>query len=188
MSKILDPTGDLEGFNPSENKNLLLVSFERKDPNSCSTEGNEVGGGGGAGGANCKLCGREEEIDHLLFMCAPAQFMWCCLRDAFNWDKVHVCRADLLEIMQKKSGKNSVWLTIFDACFWAIWIARNDWVFNNKLLADVINLPHKVVSFLIQWRRLAPAKLRGDLDTLRGSLLASISETGGLGSSPNAES
>lgn len=99
-----------------------------------------------------------------------------------------MCRADLLEIMQKKSGKNSVWLTIFDACFWAIWIARNDWVFTNKLLADVINLPHKVVSFLIQWRRLAPAKLRGDLDTLRGSLLASISETGGLGSSPNAES
>lgn len=56
MSKILDPTGDLEGFNPSENKNLLLVSFERKDPNSCSTEENEVGGGGGGRGvltANC---------------------------------------------------------------------------------------------------------------------------------------
>ncbi len=56
MSKILDPTGDLEGFNPSENKNLLLVSFERKDPNSCSTEGNEVGRGGGGRGvltANC---------------------------------------------------------------------------------------------------------------------------------------
>lgn len=55
MSKILDPTGDLEGFNPSENKNLLLVSFERKDPNSCSTEENEVGGGGGRGvlTANC---------------------------------------------------------------------------------------------------------------------------------------
>lgn len=53
MSKILDPTGYLEGFNPSENKNLLLVSFERKDPNSCSTKENEVGGGGGLLTANC---------------------------------------------------------------------------------------------------------------------------------------
>lgn len=26
---------------------------------------------------------------------------------------------------------------------WAIWLARNDWVFNNKLLNDFSQLPHK---------------------------------------------
>lgn len=62
--------------------------------------------------------------------------------------------------------------------FWSMWSVRNNWVFNNKLLSNVINLPHQVISLLSHWRRLAPAKWRGELDVLRGFLLVSMQERG----------
>lgn len=83
---------------------------------------------------------------------------WRCLRDAFHRDKIPVCRSDLLDFIRLKGGKNSVWLTIFTACFWSLWIVRNNWIFNNKLLSNVINSPHQVISLLTQWSGLAPVK------------------------------
>jgi hypothetical protein len=65
-------------------------------------------------------------------------------------------------------------LCLFAACFWAIWLVRNDWVFEDKLLKDVMQLPHKVMSFLMQWRNLAQQKLIGELDTVQTLLRASI--------------
>uniref|UniRef100_A0A0E0EJE5 Uncharacterized protein n=1 Tax=Oryza meridionalis TaxID=40149 RepID=A0A0E0EJE5_9ORYZ len=31
---------------------------------------------------------------------------------------------------------------------WAIWLVRNDWVFNNRLLRNAVSIPHKALSFL----------------------------------------
>lgn len=101
------------------------------------------------GSPNCKLCGQEEDVDHLIFRCAPAQFVWCCVGDAFKWDSVPTSRSDLFDIMNSRGDKRKyIWLTLFAACFWLVWLMRNDWVFNNKLLANVNNLPYKVIFFI----------------------------------------
>lgn len=71
--------------------------------------------------------------------------------------------------------------------FWSMWSVRNNWVFNNKLLSNVINLPHQVISLLSHWRRLAPAKWRGELDVLRGFLLVNMQEIEGSPDPANAE-
>ncbi|EEC76558.1 hypothetical protein OsI_14366 [Oryza sativa Indica Group] len=63
-------------------------------------------------------------------------------------------------------------------CAWSIWLVRNDWVFNDKLLTNVMFLPHKAMSFMIQWKNLAPVQLKEELEKVKRSLLANIRETG----------
>lgn len=141
------------------------------------------------GSPNCKLCGLEEDVNHLFFTCPPARYLWCCMRDAFGWDSIPSNRNDLMHFIQCNGGKkNSKWITLFVACFWVLWLVRNDWVFNNKLIADISHLPHKVVSFLNQWRLLETAQLRGELDALKESLRVSIQGTGEQCNNANVDS
>ena len=37
------------------------------------------------GDANCPLCGVPETVDHVLFQCVLAGFVWGCLREVFGW-------------------------------------------------------------------------------------------------------
>jgi hypothetical protein len=132
------------------------------------------------GSPNCKLCRSDEDVDHLMFRCPFAQFLWCILRDTFSWPHIPASRKDLLNLvqLQRRDKAKVLWL-LFAAGFWAIWLMRNDWVFNNKLTTNVSSLPYKALSFVTQWKKLAPAKLRGEVETVQGLLLASIRETEG---------
>lgn len=51
-------------------------------------------------------------------------------------------------------------------------------VFNDKLMKDVLQLPHKMLSFLVQWKNLATQKLARELEILQASLLVNIHELG----------
>nr|AAM08499.1 Putative retroelement [Oryza sativa Japonica Group] len=82
-----------------------------------------------------------------------AKFLWCCVRDALLWKEIPTSRVELLDITKSVSNRRAI-LCLFAACFWAIWLVRNDWVLNDKLLKDVTQLPHK-------WRSLAQQKLMG---------------------------
>lgn len=113
------------------------------------------------GNSLCKLCEEKEDVDHLIFRCAPARFLQCCITDVLNWDFVPSSRADLLTLTQGLGKKKMALLCFFAACSWAIWLRRKNKVFNDKLMNDVSNLPHKAVSFLVQWRGLAPQKQVG---------------------------
>lgn len=52
-------------------------------------------------------------------------------------------------------------------------------MFNDKLMKDVLQLPHKMLSFLVQWKNLATQKLARELEILQASLLVNIRELGG---------
>jgi hypothetical protein len=52
----------------------------------------------------CKLCGAEEDVDHLMFKCAPARFLWCCFRDVFHWDHVPSSRREFMNILMTMGG------------------------------------------------------------------------------------
>ena len=114
-----------------------------------------------------------------MFKCPPAQFLWCCYIDAFGSEAIPTSRNDLLYLIQNQRGLDSKTLwCCFIAGAWAIWLVRNDWVFNNRLLRNAVSLPHKALSFLVQWKSLAPMKLRGEMEKVQGLLLASIRATG----------
>jgi hypothetical protein len=42
----------------------------------------------------CQLCNKEDSVDHLMFHCPLATFMWSVISDGMNWDSI------------LKSGKN----------------------------------------------------------------------------------
>lgn len=129
----------------------------------------------------CKLCGAREDVDHLMFRCASSRFLWCCIRDILDWRNTPSSGVDLMAAIQKARDRRAL-LFMCAACTWVIWLVRNDWVFNNKLIKDVLQLPHKVVFFMMQWKRLAPQKLGGELESLLASLLARIRTVGEQGS------
>ena len=133
-----------------------------------------------AGSPMCKLCGEEEDVNHLMFKCAPAQFMWCCFRDALNWETIPRSSIELINVRHKTEPalKMPLLYLFFCAGCWALWRVRNDWVFNNKLVADIMHLPYKAISFFLQWKNLVSMKMRGELETLRTSLHASTQEAG----------
>jgi hypothetical protein len=136
-----------------------------------------------SGSLLCKLCGAEEDVDHIIFRCPPAQFLWCCYRDVFHWDMIPTSRSDLLDLIQNQRGvRNRILWYLFAAGAWAIWLVRNDWVFNDKLLNNAVSLPYKAVSFMKQWENLMPLQLRDEMEKARGSLLVSIRRTGGSNS------
>jgi hypothetical protein len=39
------------------------------------------------GDKKCKFCDDEETVDHLLFLCLIASYLWCVIRDGLNWKK-----------------------------------------------------------------------------------------------------
>lgn len=123
----------------------------------------------------CKLCGELEDVNHFMFNCPISKFMWCCFRDAFGWAGIPRTRGELLDKLKMQScDENRILLSLFAAGAWAIWLMRNDWVFNNKLISNATHLPYKAVSFHLQRRKLALVKTRSSLDTSRDLLLASI--------------
>jgi len=38
--------------------------------------------------ANCNLCNCPETVDHILFQCILAKFVWACLKEILGWDQV----------------------------------------------------------------------------------------------------
>jgi len=43
------------------------------------------------GDINCPLCGSPETIDHILFQCIIARFVWACIKEALGWEKTPLC-------------------------------------------------------------------------------------------------
>lgn len=129
------------------------------------------------GSPHCKLCGEIEDVNHLIFRCPPKKFWWCCVRDAFNWDSAPNSCAEMLRRLKKPGNHvNIPILCTMAAGSWAIWLTRNDWVFHDKLLLDVIQLPYKAISFLQQWKPLAPTRLVAAMEEARGWLLATVQD------------
>ena len=72
-----------------------------------------------------------------------------------------------------KSGSknNRIAWALFGAISWALWITRNDLVFNRKVCSSPLVNLHKVISFFSQWKVLLPEKLKKGRDDLVEKLM-----------------
>jgi hypothetical protein len=129
-----------------------------------------------------------EDVDHLIFTCAPSRFLWCCIRDILNWSFVPSNRTDLYDLIQTLGKDKRSALCLCVICSWAIWLTRNDFVFNNNIMKDVLQLPYKVLCLLMQWKSLRSPKVAGRLETLQDSLLAVIRKLGDQGNASSCQS
>ena len=86
------------------------------------------------GGSKCCFCSEDETIPHLFFDCHVAQFVWNAVFLAFGV-KPPTSVADLfgswLRGFPQKLRKQ--FLVGAAVLCWAIWLSRNDVVFNRKL-------------------------------------------------------
>lgn len=70
-----------------------------------------------------------------------SHFLWWGLRETFSWERPPLSCEDFLDIAMKDQKKFVVGMTweIFGAAAWSIWLARNDLVFNKKVVSSPLN-------------------------------------------------
>ena len=68
------------------------------------------------------------------------------------------------EVESSKSVNFFVWASVA----WAVWKARNDWVFNNRLIKSPKALAYKVLALLKQWKKILKTK---DQEVMEDTLL-----------------
>ena len=130
---------------------------------------------GWPGEPGCKLCGKLESVNHLIFGCPLSHFCWWWLKSALGWPKPPSNFEDFLSMGLKQSGAKSNYLgwAIFGVLIWTIWLSRNDFVFNNNLSSSPTTNIYKFLSLMSQWTPLLPAKRKKDwlilLDQLKVS-------------------
>jgi hypothetical protein len=100
----------------------------------------------------CQLCNEEENVEHLLFRCPIAVFMWAVVKDELEWSELPRSVQDFSENFQSKLGAkrmNVMWF-LFGAICWTLWLNRNDFVFKNSLISSHAVI-FRLISFLQYW-------------------------------------
>ena len=84
------------------------------------------------GSKTCCFCSKPETIHHLFFKCHYAQFLWCAVFILFGIQPPRNTN-HLFGSWSKLDGRqhNNLLLTEAAAFCWAIWITRNDMVFDK---------------------------------------------------------
>jgi hypothetical protein len=86
----------------------------------------------------CQFCRSEESVDHLMFECPIAVFMWAVIRDGLKWGNVPKSMRDFKEnFLQIKGNKGlrATWF-LFGCVCWVLRLNRNDCIFNNKIISS----------------------------------------------------
>jgi hypothetical protein len=115
---------------------------------------------GWAGNVSCVSCGALEDVDHIIFRCPIAVFVWCFLREVFGKSVSPTRRDDFSDIFLRQGGDkyNSVWWFMAAAIFWSLWLTRNDRVFLRKVPSSLVYPLYKVVFLMLQWKPLVGSK------------------------------
>ena len=72
--------------------------------------------------------------------------------------------------------------SLFAAVAWALWLTRNDMVFNQKVCRSPLQVVFKAVAFLGQWKSLLPDKKKAATIALIDKLMeGAIKEAQGVG-------
>jgi hypothetical protein len=104
---------------PVENSCIPMTGLSEQIPNHSTADGNEL-----EGGERCVLCGRPEDIDHLIFYCSMAKFVWSFLGEVLGWQGYPRDMDDL--VANWLPGGFNVSYQTGLACFagiaWVIWL------------------------------------------------------------------
>jgi hypothetical protein len=88
------------------------------------------------GDFNCQLCGRKEDLNHIMFTYVSSRFIWITLKEMFGWQCCHKLFDDfVLNWVGNKSPKrNSLfWFGLGVVC-WALWKVRNKMTIEKKMV------------------------------------------------------
>ena len=114
------------------------------------------------GPETCFTCDRLETSNHILFQCPIAVYLWSFLRECLSWPILPTsCSALSLEIVDRFRGKRQqVTLFLCAGALWTIWKARNDVVFNKKVMTSPVAIIYKTLMVVKSWRPLLKPNLK----------------------------
>jgi hypothetical protein len=123
-------------------------------------------------------------VDHLIFICPLAGFVWSVIKEGVGWGRSPKSVKEfndefLLERGRKDNGRV---FFLFGAVCWTLWLNRNDWVFRNKLVSSPNANLHKLIFFMQRWVILSSGAARGELDKLTEASCIPLEASSGVAS------
>ena len=104
------------------------------------------------GDANCIICNTPETVDHVLFQCVMAKFVWTSFKEALGWERVPSNMADLLtHWIPLGCADYDVNFFLFVIVAWAMWTTRNKIMIQKCFPRSPIVTLYKVNSFMQKW-------------------------------------
>jgi hypothetical protein len=113
----------------------------------------------------CPLCDEVESVDHLLFNCPVAVFVWSLVSQVGEWPGNPSSVMDLMSLTRYGLVDNFdiIWVGAA-AVMWSLWNIRNKLIFEAKILKSPADAMYHVISYLQTWRILWDDKLRSVFD------------------------
>jgi hypothetical protein len=101
----------------------------------------------------CAFCANHESIQHLFFYCHFARFIWRAVQVTFN---IGVPMSHLFNDWANGLGHRvkKFFLVRASAICWALWMSRNDLVFDKSPLKTCMQVLYQGTYWLHQWAQL----------------------------------
>jgi hypothetical protein len=126
------------------------------------------------GSKQCSFYLRDESIHHLFFECRYARFLWGLTQIAFNISPPNNVQHMFGRWINQVGGKlRRQMLAGASAFCWAIWLSRNDLVFDKTPIKSIMQVLYRGTHWLHFWSQLE----RNDQDKERINLACRHLET-----------
>jgi hypothetical protein len=98
----------------------------------------------------CAICGASEDVDHHLFTCPMANFVWAFLREALGWDGHPSSMSELLSVwLPNKFGASyQIGLFCFAGLAWTLWTTRSKICMQKTFSGRPTGIIHLGLSFI----------------------------------------
>ena len=119
----------------------------------------------------CPMCQCVETIEHLLFDCLIASFVWLVIKEAVEWPDAPHSIMDLVSLVRYGERQNFdlIWVGAA-ATMWSLWTIQNKLIFEGKVLRKPTDAIYRIIFFLRSWRPLWREQMQGVFDWIIGAL------------------
>ena len=127
---------------------------------------------GWQGSPLCCICPVSETVNHLLFGCVFAQYVWSCIRDAFNLHTFLTSIHDVTSqwVPRRLGISKKLCFTLFAGVTWAIWKNRNKMAIEKRFPNSPDVVIHSAINLLQTWTDLQRESDRAKMKEMVQSL------------------
>lgn len=126
----------------------------------------------------CCVCHKPETVNHILFECLFAQYIWCCVRDAFSLGGFPVSVQDLISEWMPGRLKipKRLCFIFFAGLAWSLWKNRNKMAIEKCFPTNPDVVIHSTINLMQMWIDLQKTKDKDKLMELVQCLTCSMGE------------
>jgi hypothetical protein len=106
------------------------------------------------GDIHCVMCGKEEDLNHIMFRCACNRFVWVAVKEALGWQKTPTSLEDFITNWLDSGRVRNKKLMLFGlgAICWVIWKVRNKMAIERKVVKTPQEVLYSAIFFMQSWK------------------------------------